>query len=127
MNKEYPTRINDCCGETIVFKLADDLYFEFSAECGEIFHWKECGKPRRADYDQMNKLVKEWLEFMDGAKDWLKTIDKTNALGLKSDEYEYLRDNGRCSACGHLKALHNSHCCTFCMMPGCKCEFGELK
>lgn len=27
----------------------------------------------------------------------------------------------RCT-CGHLWALHNGHCCSFCMVPGCKCE-----
>jgi hypothetical protein len=65
---------------------------------------------------------------------------------LREDEWEYLasgrtdrshinRDNPtaqpifilRCEACGHLEALHNGHCCVFCMVPGCPCEWGKVK
>lgn len=42
-------------------------------------------------------------------------------LGLQDDEVAYLGDV-RCSTCGHLWTLHNSHCCSFCNIPGCRCE-----
>ncbi len=32
----------------------------------------------------------------------------------------------RCKACGHLNVLHNDHCCSFCTLPGCPCEWGEM-
>ena len=40
---------------------------------------------------------------------------------LRQDELDYLSDSERCK-CGHLQALHNFHCCEFCMVPGCGCE-----
>ena len=51
---------------------------------------------------------------------------------LRPEEIEYLENgtehtNGRCTACGHLEVLHNFHCCEFCRIPGCACEWGELK
>ena len=33
----------------------------------------------------------------------------------------------RCKGCGNLLALHNAHCCEFCMIPDCKCENGVLE
>lgn len=45
---------------------------------------------------------------------------------VKPDEAAYLASD-RCEACGHLSALHNGHCCVFCMIPGCRCEWGEVK
>jgi hypothetical protein len=32
----------------------------------------------------------------------------------------------RCRTCGHLAALHNRHCCEFCMIEDCPCEWGEM-
>jgi len=46
---------------------------------------------------------------------------------LRLDEADYLTDNQeRCKACGHLEILHCTHCCCFCEVPGCKCEWGKM-
>lgn len=45
---------------------------------------------------------------------------------VKPDEAAHLASD-RCEARGHLTALHNGHCCVFCMVPGCTCEWGEVK
>ena len=36
-------------------------------------------------------------------------------MNLRDDEIAYLESEGRCY-CGHLNALHNSHCCEFCLV-----------
>lgn len=47
---------------------------------------------------------------------------------LTEEEVKYLTGKskytggGRCDRCGHLYALHNSHCCSFCMVDECECE-----
>lgn len=41
---------------------------------------------------------------------------------LRPDEIAHL-GTARCK-CGHLEALHNTHCCPFCMVAGCPCELG---
>ena len=62
-------------------------------------------------------------------------ITRDDCLGLTEEELKFLRDGdaesafgfvlrGRCSECGHLCVLHNDHCCSFCMIPGCSCEKG---
>ena len=33
----------------------------------------------------------------------------------------------RCEACGQLNALHCWHCCEFCLIEDCGCEWGELE
>lgn len=48
-------------------------------------------------------------------------------LNLKSEEIDFLSKYGRCASCGHLEALHNEHCCVFCMVPGCKCAWGKVE
>ena len=47
---------------------------------------------------------------------------------LLPEELAYLRseDGVRCHACGHLDVLHNSHCCQFCLIDGCPCEWGRM-
>lgn len=47
-------------------------------------------------------------------------------MDLRDDEIKYLEDSQRCDACGHLKALHNEHCCEFCMVTDCPCKWGEI-
>jgi hypothetical protein len=47
------------------------------------------------------------------------------ALELREDEIAYL-DTPRCEACGHLESVHNDHCCAFCMVDDCACEWGEM-
>lgn len=44
---------------------------------------------------------------------------------LKEDEKKYLDDNSikECQKCGHLAIFHNYHCCSFCNVPECKCEY----
>lgn len=42
-------------------------------------------------------------------------------LALYPEEGEYLLKSPRCDTCGHKTALHNYHCCSFCMVPGCSC------
>ena len=32
----------------------------------------------------------------------------------------------RCAGCGHLNILHNTHCCEYCQLPGCRCQWGSL-
>ena len=49
----------------------------------------------------------------------------TFVVDLRPDEADYL-GSIRCAACGHLMALHNDHCCEFCMVTGCPCEWGEM-
>lgn len=48
-------------------------------------------------------------------------------LQLKQDEVAFLAASDRCEACGHLQALHNEHCCTYCMIPECRCEWGKVR
>ena len=43
-------------------------------------------------------------------------------IQLRADEIEYLKNCERCTVCGHLKALHNYHCCVFCMLDDCRCH-----
>jgi hypothetical protein len=47
---------------------------------------------------------------------------------LEPDELAHLWSEGgaRCPACGHLTVLHNGHCCEFCLIDGCPCEWGQL-
>ena len=47
---------------------------------------------------------------------------------LREDERRWLEEDEteRCGACGHLMALHNHHCCEFCIVPGCPCEWGKV-
>ena len=52
---------------------------------------------------------------------WARAFEK-----LREDEAKWLSSSSRCDACGHLDELHNSHCCTFCMVPGCPCEWDEM-
>lgn len=47
-------------------------------------------------------------------------------VNLLPEEEEYLSDPRRCEACNHLEVLHNEHCCPFCMIEGCNCEWGEI-
>lgn len=47
-------------------------------------------------------------------------------LRLTADEIKMLSNPERCEACGHLEELHNGHCCSFCMVPGCRCEWDEI-
>jgi hypothetical protein len=60
---------------------------------------------------------------------FFETMDEHHKLYLRADELAWLTENTqydgtqgplRCK-CGHLYALHNFHCCTFCMVPGCAC------
>jgi hypothetical protein len=44
---------------------------------------------------------------------------------LTEAERKFINSKGRCLGCGHLKALHNSHCCSFCMVPDCECGLGS--
>ncbi len=44
-------------------------------------------------------------------------------IKVRPDEAAFLSNPARCSVCGHLEALHNSHCCEFCTVNGCKCYF----
>lgn len=57
-------------------------------------------------------------------------IPELEQLELCEDERVYLSFSERCVNCGHLSALHNSHCCVFCTMPDCECywfwEFGYV-
>jgi hypothetical protein len=48
-------------------------------------------------------------------------------MKLLSEEKKLLEASERCEACGHLEALHNYHCCEFCTVPGCRCEYGEVE
>lgn len=45
---------------------------------------------------------------------------------LTKEEVEHIEKSGTCSACGHLDVLHTYHCCTFCNVKGCHCEWGEI-
>lgn len=47
-------------------------------------------------------------------------------MKLKTDEKEFI-GMARCDACDHLESLHNTHCCTFCMIDGCLCRWGEME
>jgi hypothetical protein len=44
---------------------------------------------------------------------------------VRADEAAELGD-ARCAdpRCGHLLALHNTHCCQFCLVGDCPCERG---
>lgn len=46
---------------------------------------------------------------------------------LKPEEMKRLEESERCTACGHLEALHNQHCCTFCEIEGCPCKWGSIE
>ena len=43
-------------------------------------------------------------------------------IELQSDEEKFLEESQRC-ICGHLVVLHNDHCCMFCMVPDCGCNW----
>lgn len=43
-----------------------------------------------------------------------------------NEQYVGTEQKQRCDACGHLEVLHNRHCCQFCMIPGCLCEWGKM-
>jgi hypothetical protein len=46
---------------------------------------------------------------------------------LKEDEKRWINiAKERCETCGHLKIFHNTHCCPFCLIPGCNCRYEEL-
>lgn len=47
-------------------------------------------------------------------------------LDLRPEELAHLEASKRCDACGHLEALHNGHCCEFCMVPQCPCKWEEM-
>lgn len=50
---------------------------------------------------------------------WNRTEPHTVTVDdeLRDDESEFLFGPApRCRKCGHLAALHNTHCCTFCMV-----------
>lgn len=48
-------------------------------------------------------------------------------MELDISEIKWINNNPcRCPACGHLEIFHNDHCCTFCLVDGCECEWGEL-
>jgi hypothetical protein len=65
-------------------------------------------------------------KFPDAEPLELKIKIPTDLL-LNMQEYLYLstipeyKKELRCT-CGHLWGLHNNHCCSFCMVPECKCE-----
>ena len=47
-------------------------------------------------------------------------------MKLKPEELQYLESESQeCEKCGHLRIFHNYHCCSFCNIPGCKCEFED--
>lgn len=47
---------------------------------------------------------------------------RVQSVVLTDDEVVTLSSSVRCRACGHLDAMHNFHCCTFCTVVGCRCE-----
>jgi hypothetical protein len=47
-------------------------------------------------------------------------------IEVRDDEATRILTDGRCEACGHLEGLHNHHCCSFCTIEGCQCEWGEM-
>lgn len=47
-------------------------------------------------------------------------------MKLTDSEIKYLSNTERCDACGHLEALHNGHCCSFCMVTDCPCDWGKI-
>lgn len=53
---------------------------------------------------------------------------KIEDLNLTQDEIDHLASDNqkRCNACGHLEILHNQHCCFFCTVGDCECEWGEM-
>jgi hypothetical protein len=65
------------------------------------------------------------VRLVESDLEWL--IAKMNEeFDVQPEERAYLLASGRCKACGHLEALHNTHCCVFCWMPECRCEWGEV-
>ena len=74
-----------------------------------------------------------------GDKEWL--YQQLDDLELLPEEIDFLKAGRefwdskakkkyvviRCKACGHLESLHNGHCCEFCMIPGCPCEWGKVE
>jgi len=52
-------------------------------------------------------------------------------ISLREDEINHILseiEEGeiRCKACNNLNALHSTHCCTFCLVKGCICEWGKM-
>lgn len=48
-------------------------------------------------------------------------------MNLTEEEQDWINSNqDKCETCGHLEIFHTSHCCTFCLVAGCKCYWGEL-
>lgn len=54
-------------------------------------------------------------------------LDTNFEIYVTQEERDFLENktgsnkNTRCE-CGHLWALHSTHCCNFCMVPNCNCE-----
>jgi predicted Zn-ribbon and HTH transcriptional regulator len=43
---------------------------------------------------------------------------------LREDELRLVAaESKRCKTCGHMQVFHNEHCCMFCKVPDCKCEW----
>lgn len=43
---------------------------------------------------------------------------------MKEEEQKYVDScKKQCTNCGHLEIFHNQHCCLFCKIPDCKCEW----
>lgn len=48
-------------------------------------------------------------------------------MQLKEDEVQWINSHPeRCEACGHLDIFHNDHCCPFCLVEDCPCEYGLM-
>lgn len=46
----------------------------------------------------------------------------TKQIDLREDEIKTLGVE-RCKNCEHLLSLHNYHCCEFCTVEDCDCEY----
>lgn len=45
-------------------------------------------------------------------------------MEFKPDELQLLeRQSRRCLKCGHMEVFHNKHCCMFCNVENCECEW----
>lgn len=60
----------------------------------------------------------------------IEYVPVNKRIELKPEEVAWIENpenQERCEACGHLDIFHNYHCCHFCKVDGCTCEFGVLK
>jgi hypothetical protein len=106
--------------EPLSTRLTDEAFERIASNAWDFGHYAEIGaliaEARRGREEDVSQIKQP--EMIDGGP------------FLMECEERYLRniptDGRRCHACGHLQVFHNDHCCQFCLIPECPCEWGRM-